>query len=185
MSERVLIFDTTLRDGEQSPGASMNPEEKLRLAHKLDVLGVDVLEAGFPSVSTGDFEAVRNIARQVVRPIICALARTKDEEIHRAWEAIKHAEKPRLHVSIPTSDIHLRAPADTWTAPKVLEEIKRGVALARSLCADVQFSAEDASRTDAGFLMPGGARRRWQLRGHHHKRRRHRGIRPAGRIRRA
>lgn len=151
MSGRVLIFDTTLRDGEQSPGASMNPEEKLRLAHKLDVLGVDVLEAGFPSVSPGDFEAVRNIARQMPRPIICALARIKDEEVHRAWEALKHAERPRLHVSIPTSDIHLKHRLH-MNRGQVLEEVKRGVSLARRLCPDVQFSAEDASRADPGFL---------------------------------
>ena len=151
MAERVIIFDTTLRDGEQSPGASLNPEEKLRLAHKLDALGVDVLEAGFPAVSQGDFAAVKAIAQQVTRPVICALARTKEEEIHRAWEAIQGAARPRLHVSIPASEIHLKHRLGK-NRPELLEEVSRGVSLARGLCPDVQFSAEDAARTERGFL---------------------------------
>src|SRR5947209_9674784 len=107
MSEnRLVIFDTTLRDGEQSPGASMNLAEKLEIAHALSDLGVDVIEAGFPIASPGDFEAVQAIARQVPRPVICGLARCNVEDIDRAWEAIRDAKRPRIHVFLATSAIH-------------------------------------------------------------------------------
>src|SRR3954467_5526688 len=106
--ERIIIFDTTLRDGEQSPGCSMNQQEKLRLAHQLDRLGVDVIEAGFPIASDGDFESVRAIAEVVRRPIIAGLARACRPDIERAWEALKHAARPRIHVFLATSDIHLQ-----------------------------------------------------------------------------
>src|SRR4051795_11465691 len=105
---RITIFDTTLRDGEQSPGCSMNVQEKLRLAHQLDRLGVDVIEAGFPIASEGDFAAVQAIAATIRRPTIAALARACRPDIERAWQALKGAEKPRIHVFLATSDIHLR-----------------------------------------------------------------------------
>src|SRR6201997_1394995 len=105
---RITVFDTTLRDGEQSPGCSMNHREKLRLAHQLDRLGVDVIEAGFPIASDGDFEAVKAIAAVVRRPIIAGLARACRPDIERAWEALKEAARPRIHVFLATSDIHLQ-----------------------------------------------------------------------------
>ena len=151
MDDRVRIFDTTLRDGEQSPGASMNREEKLRLARKLSDLGVDIIEVGFPAASPGDFDAVRAIARQVKGPVICGLARAGRDDISRCWEAIKEADKPRLHVFVATSDIHLEYKLKLSRA-EVLRRISRQVAFARELCKDVQFSAEDASRTDPEFL---------------------------------
>src|SRR5437762_7557352 len=103
--ERITVFDTTLRDGEQSPGCSMNRQEKVRLAHQLDRLGVDVIEAGFPIASEGDFEAVKAIAAVVRRPVIAALARACRPDIERAWEALKEAERPRIHIFLATSDI--------------------------------------------------------------------------------
>ena len=108
-SARITMFDTTLRDGEQSPGCSMNVQEKLRLAHQLDRLGVDVIEAGFPIASEGDFAAVQAIAATIRRPTIAALARACRPDIERAWQALKGAEKPRIHVFLATSDIHPRA----------------------------------------------------------------------------
>src|SRR6266508_5362377 len=108
MSERVAIFDTTLRDGEQSPGCSMNLEEKLRMARHLDALGVDVVEAGFPMASEDDCLAVRAVAREIRRPVIAALARATRDDIERAWSAIEAAARPRLHTFIATSDLHLR-----------------------------------------------------------------------------
>lgn len=151
MSGRVLIFDTTLRDGEQSPGASMNKEEKLRLAHKLATLGVDIIEVGFPAASPGDFEAVQAIAREVKGPVICGLARTRPGDIKAAWEALRDAERARIHVFIATSDIHLQYKLKI-NREEVLKEIESGVSLAKSLCDNVQFSAEDASRSDPDFL---------------------------------
>jgi 2-isopropylmalate synthase len=151
MDNRVFIFDTTLRDGEQSPGASMNREEKLRIAHKLAHLGVDIMECGFPAASPGDFEAVQLIAREVRGPVVCGLARTRPEDIHTCWEAIKDAERPRIHVFVASSDIHLQYKLRI-SRQEMLAQVKSGVSLARSLCADVQFSAEDASRTDPDFL---------------------------------
>jgi 2-isopropylmalate synthase len=151
MSDQILVFDTTLRDGEQSPGASLNRDEKLRLAHKLARLGVDIMEVGFPAASPGDFEAVQAIAREVEGPVICGLARTNLEDIDSAWEAIKEAKKPRIHVFIATSDIHLEHKL-RLTRTEVLERIRTGVGHAFSLCPDVQFSTEDGSRTDPEFL---------------------------------
>ncbi len=151
MSERVSIFDTTLRDGEQSPGCSMNLEEKLTMARQLERLNVDVIEAGFPIASEGDFEAVRAIAGEVQKPIIAALARTNRLDIERAWEAIKEARKPRIHTFIATSDIHL-----TYKLRKsrleVLQQATEAVKIARDLCEEVEFSAEDATRSDSGYL---------------------------------
>src|ERR1041384_3437927 len=105
-STRIRIFDTTLRDGEQSPGCSMNVQEKVRLARQLDKLGVDVIEAGFPIASDGDFAAVQAVAREIRRPSIAGLARTCKEDIERAWEALREAERPRIHIFLATSDIH-------------------------------------------------------------------------------
>src|SRR6516165_11046772 len=104
---RITIFDTTLRDGEQSPGCSMNVHEKLRMAHQLDRLGVDVIEAGFPIASDGDYEAVEAVAKEIQRPRVAALARCRKEDIDRAWDAVRHAAHPMLHVFLATSDIHL------------------------------------------------------------------------------
>ncbi len=148
---RVTIFDTTLRDGEQSPGCSMNQQEKLRLAQQLDRLGVDVIEAGFPIASEGDFESVKAIAQTVRRPIIAGLARACRPDIERAWEALQHAAHPRIHVFLATSDIHLqyklRMPRDQCVA-----HAREAIQLAKSLCDDVEFSPEDATRTDPDFL---------------------------------
>jgi 2-isopropylmalate synthase len=150
--KRVLIFDTTLRDGEQSPGCSMNIEEKLVIARQLEKLGVDVIEAGFPIASDGDFEAVRSVAREVRRPIICALARTSNDDVDRAWEALRDAAHPRIHVFIATSEIHMRDKL-RMSKERVLEEVVRAVARARGYCEDVEFSCEDATRSDWEFLV--------------------------------
>jgi len=148
---RITVFDTTLRDGEQSPGYSMNVQEKLRLAHQLDRLGVDVIEAGFPIASEGDFAAVQAIAATVQRPIIAALARACAPDIERAWQALKGAARPRIHVFLATSDIHLQYKLKI-SQQQCLEQARDSVRLAKSLCADVEFSPEDATRTDHEFL---------------------------------
>jgi len=148
---RITVFDTTLRDGEQSPGCSMNQQEKLRLAHQLDRLGVDVIEAGFPIASDGDFESVKAIAAVVRRPIIAGLARACQADIERAWEALKYAARPRIHVFLATSDIHLKYKLRI-THDQCLEQAREAVRFAKSLCADVEFSPEDATRTDPDFL---------------------------------
>ncbi len=148
---RITIFDTTLRDGEQSPGCSMNVQEKLRLAQQLDRLGVDVIEAGFPIASDGDFEAVRKIAATVRRPIIAGLARACTPDIDRAWLAVKAAARPRIHVFLATSDIHLKYKLRI-TREQCLAQAREAVAYAKSLCDDIQFSPEDATRTDIPFL---------------------------------
>src|SRR6266852_1964458 len=148
---RIIVFDTTLLDGEQSPGCSMNHQEKLRLANQLDRLGVDVIEAGFPIASEGDFEAVKAIAAVVRRPIIAGLARACRPDIERAWEALKDAARPRIHVFLATSDIHLKHTLRI-TRQECLEHAREAVAFAKSLCDDVEFSPEDATRTDPEFL---------------------------------
>ena len=148
---RVTVFDTTLRDGEQSPGCSMNVHEKLRMAHQLDRVGVDVIEAGFPIASDGDFEAVKAIASAVRRPIIAGLARACAPDIERAWEALKGAARPRIHVFLATSDIHLKYKLRI-SREQCLQQARESVRLAKSLCADVEFSPEDATRTDREFL---------------------------------
>jgi len=151
MSDRVVIFDTTLRDGEQSPGASMNAEEKLRVAKQLAKLKVDVIEAGFPISSEGEFEAVRAIAEEVKGPVICALARAEKADIDRAWQAIMAAERPRIHTFIATSDIHLRHKL-RMSREEVLERLVDAVSYAKRYTDDVEFSPEDATRTDIDFL---------------------------------
>src|SRR5271165_6419559 len=149
---RITIFDTTLRDGEQSPGCSMNQQEKLRLAHQLDRLGVDVIEAGFPIASDGDFESVKAIAAVVRRPIIAGLARACRADIERAWDALKYAARPRIHVFLATSDIHLQYKLRI-TRDQCLAQARDAVRLAKSLCDDVEFSPEDATRTDPEVLI--------------------------------
>jgi 2-isopropylmalate synthase len=151
MTARITIFDTTLRDGEQSPGCSMNQQEKLRLAHQLDRLGVDVIEAGFPIASDGDFESVKAIASVVRRPIIAGLARACRPDIERAWEALKYAAHPRIHVFLATSDIHLQYKLRI-TRDQCLTQAREAIRYAKSLCNDVEFSPEDATRTDPDFL---------------------------------
>jgi len=151
MSKKVLIFDTTLRDGEQCPGASMNIEEKILLAKQLEKLKCDVIEAGFPISSEGDFEAVRRIADSVRTVSIAALARANKLDIDRAWDAIRGASKPIIHTFIATSDIHLKHKLKK-TRAEVLQEAAEAVRYAKSLCGKVEFSAEDASRTELEYL---------------------------------
>jgi 2-isopropylmalate synthase len=148
---RISVFDTTLRDGEQSPGCSMNVQEKLRLAHQLDCLGVDIIEAGFPIASDGDFAAVQAIAATVQRPIIAGLARACAPDIERAWLALNGATHPRIHVFLATSDIHLKYKLRI-SRQQCLEQARDAVRLAKSFCQDVEFSPEDATRTDPEFL---------------------------------
>src|SRR5207247_5058911 len=148
---RLIIFDTTLRDGEQSPGASMNLAEKLEVAHALRELNVDVIEAGFPIASPGDFEAVQSVARQVQGPIICGLARCNPADIDRAWEALKEAEKPRIHVFLATSAIH-REFKLKMAKEEIVRRAVEGVERAKDYLDDVEFSPEDAARTELDFL---------------------------------
>jgi 2-isopropylmalate synthase len=149
--ERIQIFDTTLRDGEQAPGYSMNKDEKLRMARQLDRLGVDVIEAGFPIASEGDFLAVETVAREIRRPTIAALARCCREDIQRAWQALEGAAHPRIHTFLATSDIHLQHKLRI-SRQQCLDEVHDAVKVARSLCEDVEFSPEDATRSDPDFL---------------------------------
>jgi len=151
MSEKVVIFDTTLRDGEQSPGISLDVGEKLEIAEQLARLGVDVIEAGFPIASQGDFEAVNAIAKTIRGPIICGLSRTARKDIDRCWEAIEPAEKRRIHVFIATSPTHMEHKL-RMTPDQVLAEAAAAVAHARQYTADVEFSPEDASRSDFDFM---------------------------------
>ncbi len=148
---RVRIFDTTLRDGEQSPGISLNRQEKLEIAHQLARLGVDIIEAGFPITSPGDFEAVQAIAREVHGPVICGLARTSKQDIDAAWNAVKDSERPRIHTFIATSDIHIERKLQT-TREDVKGQVRAAVAHARELCEDVEFSPEDGSRSDVPYM---------------------------------
>jgi 2-isopropylmalate synthase len=148
---QVMVFDTTLRDGEQSPGCSMNVEEKLRLAQELDRLGVDVIEAGFPIASEGDFAAVQAVAHAIRRPTVAALARACTPDIERAWQALKYAAHPRIHVFVATSGIHLQYKLKI-SRQQCLEQARAAVELAKSFCPDVEFSPEDATRTDINFL---------------------------------
>lgn len=150
--EKIIIFDTTLRDGEQSPGASLGVKEKVEIAKQLDKLGVDIIEAGFPISSRGDFEAVEAVARAVKRPVICALARAREEDIKAAALALKAAHKKRIHVFLATSKIHMK-----YKLHKAEEEIlklaKSAVKTAKQYCDDVEFSPEDAARTEERFLF--------------------------------
>jgi 2-isopropylmalate synthase len=148
---KLIIFDTTLRDGEQSPGASMNLAEKLEVGLALRDLGVDVIEAGFPIASPGDFEAVQAVARTVQGPIICGLARCNPDDIDRAWEALRDCPRPRIHVFLATSAIH-REFKLKMAKEEIIRRAVEGVQRARGYCADVEFSPEDAARTELDFL---------------------------------
>src|SRR2546422_8185245 len=151
MTRVIRIFDTTLRDGEQSPGAAMNPDEKVMVAKQLARLGVDIIEAGFAYSSPGDFEAVRRIAQEVEGPTICSLARARPEDIDRAWEALKGAQKVRIHTFISTSDIHLKHQF-RLSREEALKRAVEMVQCARSYVDDVEFSPMDASRSDPSYL---------------------------------
>jgi 2-isopropylmalate synthase len=150
-ADRLIIFDTTLRDGEQSPGASMNLAEKLEVAHALKDLGVDIIEAGFPIASPGDFEAVQTIARDVHGPAIAGLARCNIADIDRAWEALRDSERPRIHVFLATSAIH-RQYKLRMSTEEIVSRAVEGVKRAKGYCDDVEFSPEDAARTELDFL---------------------------------
>src|SRR5947207_1273389 len=151
-STRITIFDTTLRDGEQSPGCSTNVQEKVRLARQLDKLGVDVIEAGFPIASDGDFGAVQAVAAAVPRPMIAALARASRHDIERAARALQAAVRPRIHVFLATSDIHLQHKLRI-SRQQCIDQASSSVRLARTFCDDVEFSPEDATRTEPEFLF--------------------------------
>jgi 2-isopropylmalate synthase len=151
VKDRVVIFDTTLRDGDQSPGFAMTVDEKIRMAHALAEMGVDVIEAGFPVSSDLDFHSVQRIAREVKGPVIAALARASKKDIERAFEAVKGCDHPRIHTFIATSEDHMRFKLQ-MSPEQVLEKIHTSVSLARSYVADVEWSAEDASRSSIDFL---------------------------------
>lgn len=147
----IAFFDTTLRDGEQAPGCSMGITDKLRMACQLERLGVDVIEAGFPIASNDDFEAVRVISREVRRPLIAGLARAARPDITRAWTALEAAKRPRIHVFLASSDLHLQCKLKI-TRAQALDQTHEAVAYARTLCNDVEFSPEDATRSEVDFL---------------------------------
>ncbi|NMB15903.1 MAG: 2-isopropylmalate synthase, partial [Firmicutes bacterium] len=151
MARVLQIFDTTLRDGEQSPGVSLNSQEKLEIARQLARLGVDIIEAGFPVASPGDFAAVQAVAEEVKGPYICGLARAVAKDVERAWEAVRRAEKPCIHTFIATSDIHMKHKLNK-NPDEVLRMAVDAVRLARSYVEMVEFSAEDATRSDRDFL---------------------------------
>ncbi|MEC8177736.1 MAG: 2-isopropylmalate synthase, partial [Pseudomonadota bacterium] len=150
-ADRVLIFDTTLRDGEQSPGASMTLGEKLRVAEILDTMGVDIIEAGFPIASNGDFESVSEVAKLVEQAQVCGLARAGEKDIDRAGEALKHAKNPRIHTFISTSPVHMKHKLQ-MQPDEVMEAIAFSVTRARKYTDNVEWSPEDATRTDPDFL---------------------------------
>ncbi|MCC6488227.1 MAG: 2-isopropylmalate synthase, partial [Candidatus Hydrogenedentes bacterium] len=152
MANRVEIFDTTLRDGEQSPGASMNVSEKIQMALQLERLGVDIIEAGFPIASAQEFEGVQKVSAAVKRPRVAALARANKLDIERAAQAIEKAQHPVLHTFIATSDIHLEHKLK-MTREQVVERARDSVRLAKSLIGRVEFSAEDATRSDLNYLV--------------------------------
>ncbi|KAA0443656.1 MAG: 2-isopropylmalate synthase, partial [Candidatus Thioglobus sp.] len=151
MSDKLIIFDTTLRDGEQSPGASMNKDEKIRIAKALEKMRVDVIEAGFAIASNGDFEAVKAVANAVKDSTVCSLARAIDKDIDRAGEALKGAVSPRIHTFIATSDIHMKMKLN-MRPEQVVEQAVRSVKRARNWTDNVEFSPEDAGRSDEDFL---------------------------------
>src|SRR5918911_4941086 len=150
-TDKVTIFDTTLRDGEQSPGCSMNLEEKVILARQLETLGVDVIEAGFPIASEGDFEAVRAVAAECRKVTVAALCRTAEQDVRRAGEALRKAARPRIHTFVATSDIHLEHKLKK-SRSEVLSMTRSAVRLAREFTDEIEFSAEDATRSDVDYL---------------------------------
>ncbi|MCA6072142.1 MAG: 2-isopropylmalate synthase [Endomicrobium sp.] len=149
--DKVIFFDTTLRDGEQSPGASMNLKEKLLVANQLAVLGVDVIEAGFPVSSPGDFDAVETISRQIKTSTIAGLCRASEKDIKTCWDAVRYAKKPRIHIFLATSDLHIKKKLQK-TRTQILNMAVKAVKYGKSLCSDIEFSAEDAGRSDMDFL---------------------------------
>ena len=149
-TDHVLIFDTTLRDGEQSPGATMSHAEKLEIADLLDEMGVDIIEAGFPIASIGDFEAVEAIAKRAKNAQVCGLARANFKDIDRCWEAVKHARNPRIHTFIGTSPLHRAIP--NLDMDQMAERIHDTVTHARNLCENIQWSPMDATRTESDYL---------------------------------
>lgn len=151
-NDQILFFDTTLRDGEQSPGCTMHPAEKLRMAHQLAFLGVDILEAGFAIASTGDSDSIRTIAREVREPVIASLARCRREDIEAAAYALEPADRSRIHIFLATSDLHLEAKLKISRA-EALVQAAEGIRLASTLVDQVEFSAEDATRSDIDFLV--------------------------------
>ena len=151
MSRTIKIFDTTLRDGEQSPGCSMNLNEKIEVAKQLEALKVDIIEAGFAAASPGDAAAIAAIADTVRGATICSLARSVDKDIEAAYNAIRRAESARIHTFIATSPVHMEYKLK-MTPDEVIESIAHSVSYAKSFCSDVEFSAEDATRTDLDFL---------------------------------
>lgn len=151
MANKIFIFDTTLRDGEQTPGVNLNIQEKLEIARQLEKLGVDIIEAGFPLASIGDFEAVKSIAQNIKGPVIVGLARTSKVDIDRAWEALKYAQKPRIHTFIATSDLHMEYKLK-MKPEEVLKTATEMVRYAKTICPSVEFSPEDGSRTRPEFL---------------------------------
>src|SRR5215213_11000634 len=150
--DRVVIFDTTLRDGEQSPGATMTHEEKLEVAEVLDAMGVDIIEARFPIASEGDFAAVHEIAKRTKNAVVCGLARAGQKDVDRAGEAIKPAKRGRIHTFLSTSPVHMKWKLQ-MEPEQVLELVTRSVSHARNLTDDVEWSAEDATRTERDFLL--------------------------------
>src|SRR5215212_9056702 len=148
---RLIIFDTTMRDGEQSPGASMTRDEKLRIAKALERMRVDVIEAGFPAASNGDFEAVQAIAKVVKDSAVCGLCRANDRDIQRGIDALKDAAAPRIHVFLATSALHMEKKL-RMTPDQVYEQAKLSIKFARNACEDIEFSPEDGSRSDPNFL---------------------------------
>jgi 2-isopropylmalate synthase len=152
MSNRVVIFDTTLRDGEQAPGIALSPDEKVAIAHQLAKLKVDIVEAGFAASSPGDFEAVSRIAREVKGPVIASLARTHPDDIDRAWDALADADRARIHVFVSTSPIHMEQMLH-MTPQEVMESVVSSVRRAAKLCSDIEFSPQDATRSDPDFVV--------------------------------
>ena len=150
--DKIQIFDTTLRDGEQSPGCAMDRFQKVQLGLQLEKLGVDIIEAGFPIASNDEFEAVRDVAKAVKKSTVAGLSRSAREDIDRCWEAVRHAKKPRIHTFIATSDIHLKYKLK-MNRSELLKEVAASVRHARKLCKDVEWSAEDATRSDWDFLV--------------------------------
>ena len=149
--EKLIIFDTTMRDGEQSPGAAMTGEEKLRIARQLERMRVDVIEAGFPASSDGDFEAVRAVARTIKSSTVCGLARANELDVRRCGEAVKEAKSPRVHTFIATSPIHMEKKL-RMEPSSVIDQAVRAVRWAREYTDNVEFSPEDAGRSDFDFL---------------------------------
>ena len=152
MSDQLIIFDTTLRDGEQAPGIALTPDEKLVIARQLAKLKVDVIEAGFAAASPGDFQAVSQIAKEVKGSVIASLARAHPNDIDQAWDAVRHADRHRIHVFQSTSPIHMERML-RMTPDEVMQSVIEGVKRARGYCEDVEFSPQDATRSDKDFLL--------------------------------